>query len=257
MLGAVAHACKTEQLRQFCLTLLQATVTHHNVCDLLLVSQTHREPSQSKLLLQFLGVHLRAASKSKGWERMLQGMQGKAGVIVRKMSVIVKCGQRERRTAVSHHGETAASIVTKVQSRMPSNATSLLSSPTASSASSVLGVQGGPSSARKAKKAGGTGSSSALFVSSSAAAAAAVASMKENHRKSSSMAMQVRNGGFAMGTGGFAAADGGGGGSAAAAAHGHAGGGGGGGAGGGGGGSESGSIASGAIASSLRNGWSP
>jgi len=236
MLGAVSHACKTEELRQFCVQLLQATVTHHNVCDLLLTSQTHREPAQSALLLRFLGSHLRAASKSKGWDRMLQGMQGKAGVIVRKMSVIAK-NSKQRRTAVSHPSTSVPSLAAKAAL----TARSLLSSSSAaasaststsaaalalalalrSSASVVLGVRGGPSVARKSQKTSGTGTSSLLMVTSAAA----------------------HNAGFATTTTAAAGLAAGGGGAAAA--------------GGGGGGGESVSIASGAIASSLRMGWSP
>lgn len=230
-LGAVAHACKTEHLRQFCVTMLQSTVTAQNVCDLLLKSQTHREPSQSALLLRFLGVHLRAASRTKGWDRMLQGMQGKAGIIVRKLSVIARNGQKK--TAVSHLGESSAYLVSKARSRLSASSGSI----------SAIGVQGGPSVARKADKvqagkarpssmpmlAMASSSSSSSSTPAATSADAALKEINSRHAATGSAGALGNNSNSSGASSQCASAAGG----------------------------ESASIASTTIASSLRMGWSP
>lgn len=124
MLAAVAHACKTESLRQFCVAMLQTTVTTNNVCELLLASQYYKEPSISALLLRFVGVHLRAVARGTSWERLLAGVTGKVGVIVKKLNVIASKRKSAGTSSLSKsQGKSAA--MSKVRSNVESTTTTL------------------------------------------------------------------------------------------------------------------------------------
>lgn len=88
-LGFIAYTCKTEALRQFCATMLQAQLTVGNVSELLLVHQKFKEPAHTDILLRFITRHVRAVTSTKSWVKMARVMPGKIGVIVRKLAGVV------------------------------------------------------------------------------------------------------------------------------------------------------------------------
>eukprot|EP00039_Didymoeca_costata_P019307 m.337005 g.337005 ORF g.337005 m.337005 type:complete len:473 (-) comp18021_c0_seq1:173-1591(-) len=96
-LGYIAHTCKVEDLRLFCLTVMQCGVSIDNICDLLVNNQRWKEPAHTEILLRFLSANLNQLVNTPAWCRLLSNVKGDALITLRKLSQAVIRKQQIRR----------------------------------------------------------------------------------------------------------------------------------------------------------------